>query len=293
MPLLRDALLGYADRLAAAGVDSPRLSAEVLLAYALGAQRITLVAEAKRPLTNAELVRAEHFISRREKGEPVAYITGTKEFYGLDFAVTPATLIPRPETEHIVEEAQRLFPSDASFRFIDLGTGSGALAVTLAALFPQSTGLALDLSAEALAVARKNAERHGVADRIEFVPGDFRHALPGGAYDLAVANPPYVGREAYDCLDREVALFEPTGALLSGEDGLDHVRGLLPRVQTALRGGGVLLMEIGCDQGTAVLRLLNAQDSGFESGVIISDLAGLDRVVRATRCGSNETPSAS
>lgn len=285
MSLVRDALRGYADRLAAAGVDSPRLSAEVLLARAMGAGRIILVTEATRPLTPAELVRAEHFISRREKGEPVAYITGVKEFFGLDFAVTPATLIPRPETEHLVEEAERRFDSGEAFRFADLGTGSGVLAVTLAVRFPRATGLAVDLSGEALAVARRNAERHGVSGRIQFVEGDFLKPLPETGFDLAVANPPYVRVDEYAGLSREVAAFEPATALVSGADGLDHIRGLLPVVHEALFEGGSLLLEMGCEQGPEVLNILSEPGSGFSDSVIISDLAGLDRVAAATRCG--------
>lgn len=285
MPLVREALRGYTHRLTEAGVDSPRLSAEVLLAHAMGRDRIALISEATSPLATADLDRAEHFLSRREKGEPVAYIMGVKEFYGLDFQVTPATLIPRPETEHIIEEAEKLYSLDAPIQFLDLGTGSGALAVTLSVRFPQSSGMALDISEEALTVAQRNAVTHGVADRVQFVCADFMQSLPLEDVDLIVANPPYVSAEECDALSPEVADYEPRTALYSANNGLAHYRGLLPHARNSLKSGGILLMEIGYRQGEALLEMLDEFGSGFENSVIISDLAGLDRVIRATRCG--------
>ncbi|MGE4506731.1 MAG: peptide chain release factor N(5)-glutamine methyltransferase [Desulfovibrionaceae bacterium] len=284
MPRLRDALLTAADRLAAAGVDSPRLSAEVLFARAVGGSRVTLLTDAARMLTTAELVRAEHFIARRERGEPVAYILGEKEFYGLDFRVTPGTLIPRPETEQLVELAEERFPLDAPLRFLDFGTGSGALAVAVAVRFPRARGVALDLSSGALEVARSNARRHGVEERVRFVEADFTAEPPLTGADLVVANPPYVSEAEYAGLDREVAAFEPRSALVSAEEGLAHLRGLLPRAAQALAPGGLLLVEIGCGQGAGALDLLRSC-GGFEAGAVLPDLAGLDRVLRATRCG--------
>ncbi len=285
MTFVRDALRSYTCRLDEAKVDSPRLSAELLLAHAMGADRVRLIMDAALPLTVAELVRAEHFISRRAKGEPVAYILGSKEFYGLDFTVTPATLIPRPETEHIIEQAEQLFDTSSPLRFLDLGTGSGVLAVTLAVRFPKARGKALDLSKEALSVACGNAKQHNVADQVEFLQADFTDPLPGTELDLVVCNPPYVSEEEYATLSPEVAEFEPKLALLSPDHGLELIRRMLPVAFNALRTGGVLLLEIGCNQGADVLRLLSNESLGFEKSVIICDLAGLDRVAIAHKCG--------
>ncbi len=285
MTLVRDALRGYTCRLDEAKVDSPRLSAEMLLAHAMGADRVRLIMDAALPLTVAELVRAEHFISRRAKGEPTAYILGSKEFYGLDFVVTPATLIPRPETEHIIEQAEQFFDTNSPLRFLDLGTGSGALAVTLAVRFPKATGKALDLSEEALSVARGNAKHHGVAQRVEFLQADFTSSLPGAELDLVVCNPPYVSEQEYATLSPEVAVFEPKLALVSPGHGLELIERMLPMASQALRPGGVLLLEIGYDQGARVLRLLSDESLGFEKSVITCDLAGLERVVSAQKRG--------
>lgn len=284
MPRIKEALGLAADRLAEAGVDSPRLSAQVLLAYAIGADRVRLLTDAARDLTSAELVRLEHFVSRREQGEPVAYILGRKEFYGLDFIVTPDTLIPRPETEHIVEEAERLLDRGAPLSFLDLGTGSGALAVTLAVRFPRGRGTGLDTSGEALEVARRNARAHGVAERLDFLKADFTAPLPLADLDLVVSNPPYVGAGEFGLLSREVSGFEPESALVSPQEGMWHIRALAPRAAEVLAPGGLLLLEMGSAQGDAVLETLEGSGQ-WQKVRIIPDLAGLDRVAAAWRCG--------
>lgn len=265
------------------GVDSPRLSAELLAAHALGCSRLTLNLERGRVLTGKELAAVEALIARRAEGEPVAYILGSREFYGLDFVVSPAVLIPRPETEHIVEGVEARFAKGQAFRFADLGTGSGILAVTLTTLFPEARGVAVDISADALNVARANAEAHNVADRLDFLQADFTVETVEGAFDLVVSNPPYVTEAEFAAASHEVTGFEPAGALVSGADGLDHIRAMLPGVAAMLNPGGWLLMEIGCGQGQAVINIIIDKQPLFEEVGVEKDLAGRDRVVVARK----------
>ncbi|MBI9079148.1 MAG: peptide chain release factor N(5)-glutamine methyltransferase [Pseudodesulfovibrio sp.] len=266
------------------GVDSPRLSAELLLAEVVGCSRLSLVVDYSRQLSSAECEQFRQLVSRRATGEPLAYIIGMKEFYGLDFQVTPDVLIPRPETEHIVEEIERLYDKDKPFHYADLGTGSGILAVTVAVLFPKATGVAADISRGALHVASSNAVRHDVANRLDFLLGDFTTRLfDEEVFDLILSNPPYVTEAEYDAASHEVTGFEPVGALVSGVDGLDHVRAMLGHVLHALKPGGYFLMEIGCDQGREVEKILTDQFPGFEPVVVKRDIAGLDRVLFARK----------
>jgi release factor glutamine methyltransferase len=263
-----------------AGVDSPRLSAQLLVAEVLGLTRLGLSLERDLVPSAEQHDRILSLVDRRAAGEPVAYILGRREFYGLDFTVTPDVLIPRPETEHIVEAVEERFTSGSPFCFADLGTGSGILAVTIASLFPQSTGVAVDRSAGALGVARSNACTHGVESRLSFVLGDFTlPLLARSGFDLIVSNPPYVTESEYEEASHEVTAFEPISALVSGRDGLDHVRALLPRVRDALRPGGVCLMEIGAGQAEQVQIITSTDYPEFEDVIIIKDLAGHDRVV--------------
>lgn len=281
-PIIQDILKAAEARLS--GVDSPRLSAELLVAHALRCSRIDLTLDRHRVPSGSELDEMERLLARREAGEPVAYILGEKEFYGLDFRVTSDVLIPRPETEHIVEEVESLFQRGAAFRFADLGTGSGILAVTLCTLFPNASGVAVDFSQAALDVAQGNGQRHGVADRILFQCTDFTKQLfEPDVFDLVVSNPPYVTEGEFEAASREVTEFEPVGALVSGVDGLNHIRAMLPRVAAMLTPGGYLLMEIGYGQAAALKKIMHEQFSRFGSVRIIRDLAGLDRVVFARK----------
>ncbi|MGE4421298.1 MAG: peptide chain release factor N(5)-glutamine methyltransferase [Pseudodesulfovibrio sp.] len=265
------------------GVDSPRLSAELLAAHALGCSRLTLNLERGRVLTDDEYAVVTALAARREKGEPVAYILGSREFYGLDFAVSPAVLIPRPETEHIVEAVEAAFSKGQAFRFADLGTGSGILAVTIAVLFPEARGVAVDISPKALAVARANAHAHNVAERIEFIQADFTRETVEGQFDLVVSNPPYVSEPEFAAASREVTAFEPTGALVSGPDGLDHIRAMLPGVAAMLKPGGRFFMEIGYDQAKMITSIIIDKYALFEEVGVQKDLAGHDRVVSAQK----------
>lgn len=271
-----------------AGVDSPRLSSQVLVGHALGLDRVRLVVDRDRELAPAEAEVCRALVARRAAGEPVAYIMGVKEFFGLDFAVSPATLVPRPETEHLIEEVQRRFAADAPLRFADLGTGSGCIAVTLLTLFPDASGLALDLSAAALAVARRNAETHGVGRRLTFARADMGSpfARPG-SLDLVAANPPYVSEAEYAEVSPEVADFEPRTALVPAvpgvSDGLECYRAMVPRAGEALAPGGWLVMEMGEGQAESLSHIVE-NSTLFECCHIVSDLAGRDRIVVARRC---------
>lgn len=273
-------------------VDSPRLSAQLLFAKALGLDRLGLFLDLDRPLTEAEMAAARELLLRRGKGEPVAYILGEREFFGLPFFVTPATLIPRPETEQIIEELLHMQTDLPEVpRLLDLGTGSGCLAVTAAVRLPGARVTAVDVSAEAIEVARRNALRHKVADRVEFVHADVREivrdaAIEPAAYDVVMANPPYVSRSEMAELSREVADFEPAGALTppenGGETGLELIGPFMELAASTLKPGGRLLMEIGWKQGEDVLRL--AETSGqWTRASVLRDLSGHDRVTSAYR----------
>lgn len=264
------------------GVDAPRLSAQLLLAHVLGLDRLGLVLAMDRPLVAAEVDAFRPLVARRGQGEPVAYLLGEREFYGLEFAVTPATLIPRPETEGIVDRAVKLFDAGGPEWFADLGTGSGCLAVTLAVKWPTARGVALDNSAGALDVARKNAVRHGVAGRVEFVEADFA-GLPetAGGFGLIVSNPPYVSAQEYRECSVEVRDYEPFGALVPGEGGLEAVPVVARTAFARLAPGGWLLVEIGWKQGGDVASIL--REAGFGNVAVRRDLAGCDRVVEGQK----------
>ena len=268
--------------LADQGVDGPALSAQLLLAKALGMDRVGLFSNSDKPLSSEETVRASALVLRRGRGEPVAHILGQKEFYGQTFKVTPDVLIPRPETEHLIEEAVKLFPKDAPLRFADFGTGSGCLAITLAKAFPNALGVALDISSAALDVAGENAARHGLADRVLFARGDFAcPPIADQSLDLILANPPYVSEKEYAGLSPEVARFEPRAALVPGETGLEAVSAICPAVAKALKPEGVLVLEIGSSQGARAKEILLSGEGRFSGVEVKKDLAGLDRVVVA------------
>lgn len=288
---LRKLLAGYTERLEKAGVDSPRLSAEVLLAHAMGVSRNdlvkTLLVSPGAIIPDDALATAEQSVRRRESCEPVAYITGVKEFYGRDFAVSRATLVPRPDTETLVEAALSFA---ASYRgtnpsFIDLGTGSGAIGITVALELPAWNGVAVDISEDALIMAERNAKTLG-AENIEFAVCDFLGSkLPQGPFDMILANPPYVSESEYASLSREVALFEPKNALVplfAGSNGLEHLFAIMDIAERILKPEGLLLMEMGRTQGNALLKKA-AASSAWAAFSLIPDLAGRPRVFRAVR----------
>jgi release factor glutamine methyltransferase len=262
-----------------AGIDAPRLTAEVLLADCLGVDRVRLYMDYAKPLRQAELSRYRQTIRRRLAGEPLAYITGAKEFWSLTLLVDRAVLIPRPETELLVERAIQRAPRRDPLTVVDVGTGSGAVAIALASELPQARVLATEVSQDALAVARSNVERHDV--EVELLLGDLLAPLPPDlAPDLVTANLPYVRRGELAGLQREIVEWEPQAALDGGDDGLDLVRRLVQQCPRTLAPGGVLLLEIGHDQGTAVCGLM--ESAGFAEVEVLQDLAGCDRIVAGT-----------
>jgi release factor glutamine methyltransferase len=254
-----------------------RLEADVLLAHSLGQSRSWLFAHADDELPLARQTAFMALVERRAAGEPVAYLTGRRGFWSFELDVSPATLIPRPETELLVEQALARMPVDSPCRVVDLGTGSGAIALALARERPLAAVVAVDRSAAALAVARANAMQLSL-ERVRFVEGDWLAPLPGERFDLIVANPPYI--EADDPhLTRGDLRFEPIGALASGVDGLDDIRRIVAEAMQALVVGGWLLLEHGWQQGTQV-RALFAADHWTQVETIV-DLEARDRVTCA------------
>ncbi len=263
-----EALSASADALRAAGVEQPRLDAELLLGEATGWDRARMAAGPEAELPPAAARRFAELVRRRLRREPVAYITGRRGFHRIELAVDPRVLIPRPETELLVELALELGPR----RVLDVGTGSGAIALAIAAELPDCEVTATDTSAAALAVARANAERLGLADRVTFVES----MLPVDAepFDLALANLPYVSEAEWDGLEREVTEWEPREALLAGADGLDVLRAAIPALAGA---GAAVALEVGDGQAAAVVELMIA--AGFDAIETRADLAGIPRVV--------------
>ena len=255
-------------------IDSPRLDAELLLAETLGLDRVGLYLNFERPLETGELAAYREQVRRRASREPLAYILGRTEFWSLPFKVTPAVLIPRPDTELLVEVALPLLVGAA--RVLDVGTGSGALAIALAHERPEWMVTAIDLSPAALAVAAENTRNNGVAERIHCRPGDLA-VLPGGPFDLVVANPPYIPSGDLAALMPEVRDFEPHLALDGGPDGLAAYRALARQAGDVLVPGGWLLVEVGLGQAANVQELFTA--AGLTEIFTARDLAGIERVV--------------
>ncbi|MHB8872837.1 MAG: peptide chain release factor N(5)-glutamine methyltransferase [Myxococcaceae bacterium] len=258
------------------GVDSPRLTAEVLLAHVLKADRVRLYIDLDRPLAKEELAAFRALIERRAAGEPTQYLTGVKEFYNRRFHVDPRVLIPRPETELLVEAVLRELPEDAPARVLDLCTGSGCIAVTLAAERPKASVWATDLSPEACEVARANAEALDSGPRVTILQGDLFAPVPQGArFDAIVSNPPYIKSESLPGLSREVRK-EPRLALDGGADGLTLLRRICLGAREWLKPGGLLALEISEGQGGEVRALLT--EAGYEGVRVEADLARLDRL---------------
>ncbi len=274
---VRQALDAATARIQTAGHLSPGRDAELLLMHVLGCGLASLLTHPERALSQAESAQYESFVTRRLGAEPVQYILGEQEFFGLNFRVTRDVLIPRPETEHLVEALLELVGRDAGAHIVDAGTGSGAIAVALAHALPRSQVTAVDLSQPALAIARQNAERHGVSARIRFLHSDLLAALKGESFDAVVSNPPYIAEN--EVLEPQVRDYEPHSALYAGPTGLEVYERLVPEARGVLRPGGWLLMEIGHGQRGALLRLLN----GWKDVRFAEDLQGIPRVAIATR----------
>lgn len=282
---IREAIAAATHHLSEVGIEDPQINAQVLLAYLLGKDRTYILTHPEESLETDLLRHFQNWVRQRASGVPLQHLTGHQEFYGLDFVVTPDVLIPRPETELIVEEVLGRNRKEAPL-IIDVGTGSGCLAVTLAVQLNRSRVIALDISQSALKVARVNARRYGVEDRILFLASDLFSALVKGRSstqaDFIVANPPYVSDAEFDGLPREVREHEPRTALLAGPDGLAVHRSLLTESPAFLQPGGILIVEIGFGQHAAFTNLIDSSIWCVEK--VVLDLQSVQRtwVLRLT-----------
>ena len=280
---LREALTFAAARLASDEHlrATANRDAELLLLHTLQISRVTLIAHPGDELSAGQRTAYEDNVARRLRHEPIQYITGHQEFYGLNFHVTPAVLIPRPETEHLVEATLQRVPANYPLKIADVGTGSGAIAIALAAHLPEAAITALDISPEALAIAMTNAREHNLAGRIRFLQSDLLSALDQEpeTFDAIVSNPPYVAETDRDTLHPQVHKYEPATALFAGQSGLDIYRRLIPQAYSALKPNGILALEIGYDQQAAIASLLQT----WHNLSFIKDLQQIPRVAVAQR----------
>lgn len=282
---LRQALTLAAERLTANPTlrDNAPRDAELLLLHVLGIDRAALLAYPARPMREAQLTSYQDAVARRLRHEPIQYITGQQEFFGLPLKVTPATLIPRPETEHLVEAVLERISTGQPCRILDIGTGTGAIALALAAHLPQAQITAIDLSAEALEVARENAATHHLESRVHLLQSDLLSGLPQvdrtAAFDAIVSNPPYIPESDRAELHPQVRDYEPALALFAGDLGLDLYRRLIPQAHTALKSGGLLALEIGHGQRDALAALL----ASWRNVSFRDDLQQIPRVALAQR----------
>ena len=277
---IAEAILHGANKLRKSGVPQERREAGSLLMHVVGRDHTYILAHAEDQLTDEQVEMYGDALEARASGKPLQYITGRQEFFGLEFEVTPDVLIPRPETELLIEIAlARVSPNEQPY-ICDVGTGSGCIAVTLLHELPQARAIALDISTAALAVAERNAHRHGVDERVSFLASDCFSALDSTfnqAFDLIVSNPPYVAERAVEGLQREVRDFEPRVALTAGEDGLVVIRRLLFESRDYLKSGGLLVFEMGFDQHEAVNQLIAPEH--WKLLEIYDDLQGIPRTV--------------
>lgn len=287
---LRGALKSALAQLRAANVPSHTLAAELLLMKVMERDRAWIYAHPEETLTPEQQAQFQHLVTRRCAGEPTQYLTGRQEFWGREFEVGPGVLIPRPETEHVVEVALEMLGPPAkdgpeAFRIADLGTGSGCLAITLALALPRAEVVATDCSEAALEYARRNAQKHRVAGRIQFLRDDFLRGWLAENHerlDLVVSNPPYIGRKDAATLPREVREHEPPEALFGGEEGMEMYEPLIEQAGNALRPAGVLVLELGYN-GVLRVRSLLETHPGWSEIRVRHDLAGIARVIAARR----------
>jgi release factor glutamine methyltransferase len=276
---LKAVLAAAIEELTASSVGSPRLNAETLLMFTLDCDRAYLYAHPEHELTIDEHSRFAGYIAERSTGRPAQYITGHQEFWRLDFLVSPAVLIPRPETEHVIETVLELSAGQHDLKIIDVGTGSGCIAIALASEIASAQIEAADVSAEALKVARANAARLGFADRIHFRQADLLSGLQARHFDFVISNPPYVGEAEPEKTQREVREFEPKVAVFGGPTGMEIYQKLVPQAYECLRDGGWLVMEIGFSIEEPVRALLKT----WREVRTVNDLQGIPRVVAARK----------
>jgi release factor glutamine methyltransferase len=263
-------------------IDQARIDAEILLAHLLGLRRIDLYVQHEKPLTQQELSRFRLMVKRRANREPVAYILRVKEFWSMSLEVGPGVLIPRPETECLVEAAlEVLGDKGSSQRILELGTGTGAISLALSREKKQHQFFASDRSVRAISLAQKNAKQHKLDHLIAFFCGDWFSPLPRGGieFNLIVSNPPYIRSRDLDTLQTEICKYEPTEALDGGDHGLDCVAHIIATAPDYLQPGGWVMLEIGYDQGPEILKIIDAMSCYDEVGVK-QDYSGLDRIVK-------------
>ena len=277
---IRDVLDWATQDFAGRGIESPRLDAELLVAKALETDRVGLYLDLNRPLVDQERSAIRPLVARRREREPVAYILGHRDFYGRRFKVTPDVLIPRPDTETLVDHALECIPEDAASRVLDVGTGSGAVAVTIAAERPLALVTATDISEAALKVASENAKQLEVANRIRFEHANLLSGVE--QYDVIVSNPPYIAQSEMAALQAEIREHEPIAALEAGEDGLDVVRALLSASEPATASGAQMLIEIGATQAVSVVAFA-AEHTAWQPVAVYPDLNRIERVVHLRR----------
>lgn len=278
---IAEALTEAAAILSIADVPDARRDADSLLRIAIRRDKAFVIAHPEYTMRQDELERFREFVERRASREPLQYIAGVTEFYGLDFEVTPDVLIPRPETELIVEKGIEFLKSLNDPIFCEIGVGSGCIAVSILANVKNAKAIAGDVSKKALTVAARNAEKHRVADRLELKTSNIFDTIPKIEFDLIVSNPPYVPKKDVETLQAEVGLFEPHIALSDGSDGLSIIRNIVKRSPERLRSGGLLLMEIGFDQAKAVENMFGTDE--WQSVKIEEDLQSIPRMVNAVR----------
>ena len=263
------------------GIAEPRREANSLLAFALEKDKTFLIAHSEYELSSEEKSKFENFLTRRANREPFQYITGKQEFYGLDFIVTKDVLIPRPETELIVESAIEILKNIENPRFCEVGAGSGCISVSILHENTSATAIALDISEKALTLARKNAEKHHVSDRLELKISDVFDNLKAEKFDLIVSNPPYIDAEDFADLQREVRDFEPQFALTDGKDGLSIIEEIIKTAPNFLKSEGFLLMEIGFNQSIKVCEMFSP--NLWQSIEFLPDLQGIPRMLKAEK----------
>ena len=268
-------------QLEAAGIAGPVIDARLLVEAAADASRVDIVTDPHRALTPEQVVRLDDYLARRARREPVSHILGRKGFWKIMLRVTPDVLTPRPDTETVVEYVLRDFPENAPWHVLDLGVGSGAILLSILAERPAAKGLGVDVSEEALAVARENAANLGLADRTALLRGDWTWGLGEATFDLVVSNPPYIASHVIEDLEPEVRDHEPRLALEGGADGLDAYRTLAPEILRVLKPGGQFAVEIGYDQKDAVETLF--RDAGALGVHTMRDLGDRDRVVAGVK----------
>ncbi len=285
-------LNGWADRLKGHRIENPRLNAELMVVHALGLTREKLYMELQREVDPKEEAMIESLMQRRIQGEPLQYILGHQEFWSIDFNVDPRVLIPRPETELLIEQALLILSnafSPGTLRILEIGTGSGAIAISLARELRNAFIVATDISDRALRLAKENAFRVGVQDRIAFVLGDlfnpFHRRGEKGGMEMILSNPPYVARSEIESLAEEVKGHEPRGAIDGGEDGLDFYRKIIGQAPCCMNEQGWLLLEIGQGQGTRVVEMIR-QRGAFREPEVLRDFSGIERVIKAQKLGS-------